>query len=232
MLKVRAYKSGCLKSDIVTQEYNIYKASTNTTSSVTREYTWNDGLQDWKYTITINKSDYKTYYNKFNYSGSQGYLYNQYVNDTTDDVWVKSIVDSFMTAADNAGYSEIQKLYMMITFCQSITYKTDKESTGQGEFPKYPIVTLYEMNGDCEDTSIPLAAMLEAAGYDCIMLEYEALPGAAEGHMAVGLAGNYAGKPYYEYNGKYFYYIETTATDWDIGDIPEGYDYATFWDVD
>lgn len=50
--------------------------------------------------------------------------------------------------------------------------------------------------------------------------------------MAVGLAGNSAGKPYYEYNGKYFYYIETTATGWDIGDIPEGYDYATFWDVD
>ena len=234
VLKVRAYKSGCLKSDVVTQEYNIYKASSTTTTdtsgTVTRMFKWNDGMMDWEYTLVINKSDYKTYYNKENYSGSRGYLYNEYVNDTTDNVWVKSIVDSFMDAADSYGYSKIQKLYMIISFCQSITYQTDKASVNKAEFPRYPLVTLYDMEGDCEDTAILMCAMLRAAGYDVMMLQYDALPGAPEGHMALGIAGDFTGT-YYQYNGKNYYYIEPTATGWDIGSIPEGYDYATFWTI-
>jgi hypothetical protein len=46
------------------------------------------------------------------------------------------------------------------------------------------------------------------------------------GHMAVGIAGSYSGS-YYVYEGKDFYYCETTGVGWMIGEFPtqlDGFD--------
>lgn len=236
VIKARAYKSGCLKSAVVTREYNIYtpESSNTTGTTVTRTFHWNDGVQDWDYTLQIRKSDYTTYKNKTNTYTKGNYWYydyGKYITDTTDDAWVKSIVDQFVEAAREQGYDDYQTAMLIVTFVQNITYQTDLESTGQKEFPKYPLVMLYDQNGDCEDSAILMASMLKAAGYDCILLEYEALAGQEEGHMAVGVAGDFYGT-YYTYQGKDYYYIEPTNPGWDIGVMPDGYDYATFWILD
>ncbi len=229
IISARAYRSGCTKSDIVTHEYKIYGGgsnqggggSTSTDERKTTHYEWNDGLNDWTFDTNLRVVDYKTYYKKQNYT-SKGFQYAKYVTDATDDNWVKKVlVDQFMKAADQEGYTKLQKLYMVISFVQHITYKTDKESTGKAEFPKYPLVTVYEGNGDCEDTAILLTSMLKAMGYDCVLIEY-AGTATEEGHMAVGIAGDFSGACY-TYQGKKYFYVETTNTGWDIGEVPDGY---------
>ena len=75
--------------------------------------------------------------------------------------------------------------------------------------------TLAEQNGDCEDTSYLTAAIIRAMNIDCILV---ILPG----HIAVAVAisGN-EGYYYKLSNGWDYYYIETTADGWKIGEIPD-----------
>jgi predicted transglutaminase-like cysteine proteinase len=44
----------------------------------------------------------------------------------------------------------------------SITYATDAASTGTGEYVRYPVETLTEQTGDCEDVAILLAGLPES----------------------------------------------------------------------
>lgn len=54
-----------------------------------------------------------------------------------------------------------------------ITYETDSDYTlkkfgkAQREYVKYPIQTLYEGKGDCEDSALVLYSLLTTMGYDC-----------------------------------------------------------------
>ena len=89
--------------------------------------------------------------------------------------------------------------------------------TPYDEYPKFPVETLAEGWGDCEDSSILYAALMRAAGYDVILLE---LPR----HMAVGVA---LSKPilgsFVVYKGKMYFYAETTGSGWLIGMTPKAY---------
>lgn len=49
---------------------------------------------------------------------------------------------------------------------KAIDYKSDLETKSQIDYWKYPLETLYDGYGDCEDGSILLAALLDAVGYD------------------------------------------------------------------
>ena len=97
-----------------------------------------------------------------------------------------------------------------------IEYQYDSDTTGEDEYPRYPIETIYERQGDCEDTSILMAALLKEWGYEVGFLH---LPG----HIAVALrtADNYSNGDYYEINGHRYLYIESTGSGWNIGDIPD-----------
>lgn len=188
-------------------------ADTDTTSSSTEvSYTWNDDYNTWTYSIDISDADYE-YYSNLKYKSSDGvnYDYAAYVTDKSDDKFISELVSGFKKAADNAGYTEQQFLYMMIRFVQSIAYVSDYQSKGIVEYPKFPIEYLYDKCGDCEDSSILLASMLKAAGYDVVMLLFY-------DHMAVGLSCTKDTKgTYFTYNNKYYYFVETTTSGWNIG---------------
>lgn len=111
------------------------------------------------------------------------------------------------------GWSLVEYLTAFVQ--QGITYTRDPQGLGH-DFPKYPIETLWDKNGDCEDVAALLAALLKTFGYDAILVF---LPG----HMAVGVectTNNCGGG--YNYNGKFYSFIEATA-DSKIGRIPAQY---------
>lgn len=90
------------------------------------------------------------------------------------------------------------------------------------EYVKFPVETLVERNGDCEDTAILAAALMKAAGIDVVLLY---LPK----HMSLGVHGDFQGT-YYTLEKKKYFYAETTGTlflnapsTWQIGDIPKEY---------
>lgn len=186
-------------------------------------YNWNYDNKNWSYTLDIPES----YYDQYKHS-SRNYLgvkkYTQLVTDDADDKWLNTITQSFVKIGQKQGYSDSQIVQLIISFVQNIEYQNDKDYTGKDDYPKYPCETLYDKGGDCEDSSILLASLLQEMGYDVSLFDI-AYRGEDVGHMSVGIKGTD------EMDGKYFnlvkdkyFYIETTAAGWNIGEMPDQYE--------
>jgi hypothetical protein len=147
--------------------------------------------------------------------------YAKMAKDKDDRPYIRSIVQSINELALKEGFTEKQKVEFVIAFVQSLPYMADISSAGLGEYPRYPIETLFERMGDCEDTSILAAALLWEMGYDVALI---ALPMPHPIHMAVGVAltGDYGS--YFEEEGKKYFYVETTAAAFGIGKMPERFE--------
>ena len=113
--------------------------------------------------------------------------------------------------------SEEERVNLALSFVQSLSYAYDNDSKEADEYVRYPIETLVDGQGDCEDKVALLVALLYEMEADFVLL---ALPE----HMAVGVhlddvdAGSYL----WFYDKKY-YFMETTMPNWQIGQIPEHY---------
>lgn len=113
-------------------------------------------------------------------------------------------------------YQSREEIAFILGFVQSaIQYVQDIVDGEPGEYPKYPIETVVDEKGDCEDVSFLGAALLKSMGYDVALLEYPR-------HIALGIAGaQTSDEGVVEFNGKQYLYIEMTASGWQIGEIPD-----------
>lgn len=154
--------------------------------------------------------------------------FQKYLDDSYNRKLLAGYASSFLSFAQEQGYSSDRLIREVIAFVQAIPYAYDILSTGQKEFPKYPLETLFDGEGDCEDSSLLLAGILRELGCKVCLLS---LPD----HCAVGILdyGSCTGS-YYEYQGRRYFLIETTASGWNIGDMPEAFDgaAATICEID
>ncbi len=120
---------------------------------------------------------------------------------------------------------EYFRLMNVVFFVQQIPYEPDnstdsyiegvipRRAVRQGEdvgYSKAPVEMLVDGRGDCEDAAILMAGLLDALGYDTVLLLYS-------DHMALGIRMNefnpyyarYTPK-YFEHEGKHYYYVEGT----------------------
>jgi hypothetical protein len=162
--------------------------------------------------IPINKTYYEYYKNRRRVDP-----YGAYVSDRLDQVQLNKIADLIQGLGKSRGLSDREEVEHAIHFVQHLKYADDKVTTGYNEYPKYPLETLYEKKGDCEDTAILVVSILRAMGHDAVLL---IMPG----HMAAGVAGvdSLSGTSF-ERNGRQYYYLETTARGWEVGHIPDDY---------
>jgi len=135
--------------------------------------------------------------------------------DPMDDSYIDDMVQEIDKAATEKHFTEVQKLNFVIAFVQSLPYTVDIETKPYDEYPRYPIETLFDRGGDCEDTSILVAALLDRLGYDVALLHLKNAK-----HMAVGVSVPSTYGSYYEYEGKKYFYLETTGEGWEVGQIP------------
>ncbi|ABO35412.1 hypothetical protein MmarC5_1110 [Methanococcus maripaludis C5] len=179
-----------------------------------KNYSWSYDNKKWHLEISIPKSAYEYYKNK---PHNREDNYAQYALSDYDKSYLDSMIYNFEKASIENEYSKCDEALFISSFVQSLDYTTDSETTGFDEYPRYPLETLVDMGGDCEDKSVLTAALLNELDYDVVLIELS-------DHMAVGISCNediYGS--YYEYNGKQYYYIETTDENWFIGEIPEKY---------
>lgn len=122
-----------------------------------------------------------------------------------------------------AELSPFDQASNVLCFAQScVRYEHDWIThDGCDDWPNYPIESLYERLGDCEDHAILAAAILKRLGFDVALLS---MPG----HMAVGLAvaPNATGWGVVV-DGVRYLFGETTASGWYFGDLPRGIDGGT-----
>ncbi len=142
--------------------------------------------------------------------------YSIYVANSQDDGELASLIRELEEVAQTASLNVWEKLNLIVAFVQSIPYTLEEE-----EYPRYPLETLIDQKGDCEDTSILTAAILQQMGYPVVLLVF-----LEEKHIAVGISTlpptprNYC---FYQYGGRNYYYLETTCVGWKIGVIPARY---------
>ena len=175
------------------------------------------GRADW----TVSFVAYKSAYVREKYARRK--RRSQYVTDALAD----GTADGFgailgAEAEANGFHTRRTKVEFLIDFVQNLPYVPDDVSTGYDDYTKHMVETLVEGGGDCEDTAVMLASVLQSASF-----EYDAVLLLLPGHMAVGVYGDDLPGTYYEYDARQYYYVETTGRGWDVGEVPDEYSAAS-----
>lgn len=182
--------------------------------TLTLDYSWKYLDDASTYTLSIPSSTYEYYGGRPRIGDPE--RWGAYVTDPYDDEVIEALAGKIESDATATGLSRAETADYAIVFVQSMRYVPDNVSTPFDEYPKYPVETLVERGGDCEDTSILMAALLQEMGYDTVLI---LLPG----HVGIGIRGDDLTGTYYEMDGERYYYIETTGEGWRVGELPEEY---------
>ena len=164
--------------------------------------------KDIKLEIDVNESVLYDYYFDLERETSADYAI--YVLSPYDDVYLEDFVNNLVTNVTG----DIDIINAIASFVQEITYEEEIDC----EYPKYPIETLVDNQGDCEDKSILCASFLNLLGYNVSLFS---LPS----HMAVGVNINES-VPDSEYYIDEYYYLEVTEQNKSLGYIPTKYSYG------
>jgi predicted transglutaminase-like cysteine proteinase len=118
---------------------------------------------------------------------------------TTQDTYIKQLTDKLHEAATKEGYGPLDEVSFVLSFVQSLKYTSDSATTGYDEYPRFPVETLVDEGGDCEDTTILFATLVENLGYGVIFIN-------PPNHVAVGVKGDNLDGNYYTYGNATYYY--------------------------
>lgn len=173
-----------------------------------QHFSWEYKGNPWSWDYSIQEDWYEYYKNKPR--SPQG---TEYV--TPNDPFIKKIAEVLKETSDKENYHLTS---FIVSFIQGLPYVEDYY-TSFDEYPKYPIETFIEGNGDCEDTSYLFASLAQAAGKGTALVQFH-------NHMGVGINTVHSASGYYYPIGdEWYYYYETTAEGWQVGDLPKDYLY-------
>jgi len=188
-----------------------------------KQYTWTwDGVER-SINVTVPEQLYDYYSEKERYQTTD---YRGYILHPLDDMYVEALVYEFNVIQVDEGLTEENKTDLVVSFIQNMEYTLDADSKGLTEYPRFPVETLVDGGGDCEDTGILMASLLDVMGYNVSLL---LLPD----HLAVGVEVNATGV-HWVYDNVTYYYLETTAPGWEEGAVPPEHDpeEATLYPVE
>lgn len=200
-----------------TQNVAARKITTTASSSesITRSFHWNFKGTSFSWKVTIPKNLYD-YYRSQPHDRSRLTTYKEYAISSKDKPYLDTMITKFRETGENKGYSESETIMNVIAFVQTFPYFKDDVSTIYDNYPRYPVETLVDNGGDCEDTAILTAALLREMGYGVVLVN-------PPKHMAIGVKCSSCSGTYYTYNGNKYYYLETTGSNFKIGQIPSEY---------
>jgi hypothetical protein len=135
---------------------------------------------------------------------------------------VKGLRASILDAKQRYNWTLEQEAMFVISFVQQMRYVPDSV-LGYKDYEKYPVETLFDGGGDCEDKVILAAALLKALGMDVSMILLESSD-KKHSHMALGIYfPQKTSGTGFVHEGKKYYYTETTFAGWKPGELPENW---------
>ena len=136
--------------------------------------------------------------------------YLEYVRDGFT-LSVQQIAAHLRRQSEEKEFSVFEEVGNVVCFTRSIPYASDEQTRGVPEYANYPVETLYDKAGDCEDHAILAACLLFYLGHD-VGLFFLRFPDMA--HAALGYNTKYGSGPFsaVSKDGKTYYYIETVPT--------------------
>lgn len=185
------------------------------------EHSWRSEKDTCFISLRINKELYEYYQKdrehliyKFQFGENElpptyfGFMFSEYD---------RPVVREIASQLGEMASSKLEQVKLAVSFVQSIPYAYDSISRGVEEYVRYPVETLVEGCGDCEDKVMLLSAILFEMNADFILLM---LPD----HMALGLhCDDMEADRYLLLRDKKYYYIETTHSGWQLGQMPKEY---------
>ncbi|MHC1733388.1 MAG: transglutaminase-like domain-containing protein [Bacteroidales bacterium] len=164
--------------------------------------------------LDISRSRFEYYRRMSRFNGG----WNRYAEEEMPEIRLLAL--EFQRLHSNQKWSTYNQAFNVLKFVQScIPYTDDRDTTGYEDWARYPIETLMEATGDCEDVAILCAAVIARLGFQVVLLVYPS-------HLAFGVAGadqlkgDYVVEP--KTNRRYFY-GEATSNGWHLGQIPKSF---------
>jgi len=145
--------------------------------------------------------------------GSYNEDYSLYVFDSYDDEYIDLLANQLLDEVN--GMDDIDIINFAASFVQNLDYKKDSGTNVSFEYPRYPIETIGNNGGDCEDLAILAASILDRFSYVVALFRFE-------NHMAVGVNLK-DDLPNYERYVDNYYFLETTTRNRKFGFIPMEY---------
>ena len=176
-------------------------------------FEWTYNSQEYSIYLPLELSVYN-YYKNENHTIVYGMDYIRH--STPEAPYVIQIADLLEQLAIEEGYtSMIDKAEFILAFVGAIPYILEGEDE---EYPKYPIEILWENGGDCEDSSALYISIMEALGYDAILILLEVKADAEDewgGHAMVGISiPGYSGEEWFLTEGSDTKYFDAETTAW------------------
>jgi hypothetical protein len=191
-------------------------AQTEPPQSYEKNFAWNYDGRQWTWNLSIPTDLYDAYQavpdSRRTRDGPAGYGY----LTTTHDYYLQILAQKLNETTNQMGYGSYDKVSFILAFVQSLPYTSDSVTTNYDEFPRFPIETLVDDGGDCEDTSILFASLTLILGYGTVYIN-------PPNHYAVGVLGTDLRGTYWNYppdSNRTYYYCETTGSGFKIGQLP------------
>ncbi|MEM7033973.1 MAG: transglutaminase-like domain-containing protein [Chloroflexota bacterium] len=197
---------------------------------ITRHYAWQFSIdrgkiaQPFSTKVAILQDRYRHYCNLPR--NLNPLAYHIYAQDPAPEV--RQLAAYFRLQQKQAGYSDYAQVCHVLAFAQqTIRYQHDiaSDSNRIVDYPKYPLETLVDKTGDCEDQAALAAAILHCLGFSVAII-------ISQRHAALGIAdvnGLSGASIVHPESGKRYFYAETTAKGWLPGEVPKSFliDYQT-----
>ena len=192
-------------------------AAAQTTQYYEETFAWDYNGNHWTWNLSIPVALYEAYQtvpaSTRTRNGPAGYG----LMTTTNDYYIRVLAQKLNETTTQLKYNSYDQASFVLAFVQSLPYTSDKVTTGSDEYPRFPIETLVDDGGDCEDTSILFATLTLILGYGTVYLN-------PPNHYAVGILGNDLHGTYWTYpegSNSTYYYCETTGDGFKIGQLPD-----------
>jgi len=191
----------------------------NATQVIEKTFTWDTNGHTATITLDIPHDLYNYYKAQAHPTVKNQSTLSAYTINEKDRQYLHALVNQLKDASEFKSYRARNDYRNVIAFVQSIEYKNDIDPGTKKvtEYWKYPIETLGDGGGDCEDTAILSASLLKEMGHDVAVVFLTGKPG----HAAVAVACDNCNGYYYPLNGKRYYYLETTGTGFSLGVISD-----------
>ena len=210
-----------------------------------RQYEWDFAGRRFNWSVTIPASLYYEYQQRVR-GGWSSRDYDEYVLDPLDDAYLESLVNWIQTQVGTDFYDTVECAFNFVQ--AAIDYTFDP---AWYEYPRYPVETLVDETGDCEDTAILYASLVRTLGAGAMLAAVDTDHNGVVDHMItlVPVSQAYADattcangctNSFWTYGSQLYAFAETTGEPdimgyyYELGCDPWGLtaiDFKITWDV-
>lgn len=189
-------------------EWSDISSFTRAPSTAIIGHQWIFDNEEWNLNITIPMDEYMEAqaFTRWTFSPQS---YSIFVTPLQSSV--VQIAEYIMSVSASRNYMPTMQIWFAMEFVKAFPYALDDVTHGTADYANFPVETLFEGRGDCEDHAALFVSIVRAMGFDAIQIY---MTNGTAGHMSAGVAGIDVPpmlSSYVLYQGEQYWYCETTG---------------------